>query len=120
MPGVALGHRRLAILDLEGGRQPLTNEDGSVSLVFNGEIYNYLDLRRRLEGAGHKFRTASDTETIVHLYEDEGLDFLKHLSGMFALALWDAKRRWCWPAIDWARSRWSIASSRAGSCLPAS
>lgn len=92
-PGVALGHRRLSILDLAGGRQPIANEDGSIQLVFNGEIYNYRDLRRRLEGSGHVFRTAGDTETLIHLYEDEGLDFLRHTVGMFALALWDAPRR---------------------------
>src|SRR5215218_6393989 len=81
---VALGHRRLSIIDRAGGAQPLANEDESVWLVFNGEIYNYRDLRRRLEGSGHKFRGHSDSETLVHLYEDEGLDFLQHLNGMFA------------------------------------
>jgi asparagine synthase (glutamine-hydrolysing) len=91
--GVALGHRRLAIIDVAGGQQPLSNEDGSVWIVFNGEIYNFGDLRRRLEGAGHQFRTHSDTETIVHLYEQEGPGFATHLNGMFALALWDAKRQ---------------------------
>ncbi len=93
MPGVALGHRRLSIIDVAGGHQPLSNEDGSVWIVFNGEIYNHRQLRRRLEGAGHQFRTHSDTEAIVHLYEDEGLDFLEHLNGMFALAIWDARER---------------------------
>src|SRR5262245_36060338 len=77
MPGVALGHRRLSIIDVAGGRQPLSNEDGSVWIVFNGEIYNHRELRQRLEGAGHKFRTTSDTEVIVHLYEDEGLEFVQ-------------------------------------------
>ncbi len=93
LPGVALGFRRLSIIDLAGGHQPLSNEDGSIWLVFNGEIYNYRDLRRRLEGAGHKFRTESDTECIVHLYEDEGPDCFTHLNGMFAVAIWDAKLR---------------------------
>ncbi|WP_425617509.1 asparagine synthase (glutamine-hydrolyzing) [Anatilimnocola sp. NA78] len=92
-PGVALGHRRLSIIDLAGGHQPLANEDETVWVVFNGEIYNYVDLRRRLEGSGHKFRTDSDTETIVHLYEDEGPDCFSHLAGMFSIAIWDSVKR---------------------------
>jgi asparagine synthase (glutamine-hydrolysing) len=91
-PGVALGHRRLSIIDVAGGHQPLSNEDGTVWIVFNGEIYNHRELRQRLEGAGHRFATRCDTEVIVHLYEDEGLEFLGHLNGMFALAIWDARR----------------------------
>jgi asparagine synthase (glutamine-hydrolysing) len=93
MPGVGLGHRRLSIIDLSTGGQPMCNEDSSVWIVFNGEAYNYQDLRHRLEGSGHKFRTDSDTETIVHLYEDEGAECFSHLNGMFAIALWDANRR---------------------------
>jgi len=90
--GVALGFRRLSIIDLEGGRQPLANEDESIRVVLNGEVYNYAELRRGLESAGHRFRTRSDTETIVHLYEDEGVGCLSRLNGMFALAIWDARR----------------------------
>jgi asparagine synthase (glutamine-hydrolysing) len=93
VPGVALGFRRLSIIDVGGGHQPLANEDGSIWVVFNGEIYNFLALRHRLEGSGHRFRTRSDTETIVHLYEDEGLDCFRHLNGMFAVAIWDRPRR---------------------------
>lgn len=90
-PGVALGFRRLSIIDLETGHQPLGNEDGTIQIVFNGEIYNYQQLRHRLEGSEHTFRTQSDTETIVHLYEDLGSDCFTHLNGMFALAIWDGR-----------------------------
>ena len=99
-PGVALGHRRLAIIDVAGGHQPMANEDRSVWVVFNGEIYNFPQLRRRLEGAGHRFATAGDTETIVHLYEDEGPGLLQHLNGMFALAIWDSNRKELFLARD--------------------
>src|SRR5213594_3636083 len=85
----ALGHRRLAIIDVAGGAQPLLNETGSVRVVCNGEIYNYRELRSELEARGHRFRTASDCETIVHLYEDDGPDAIARLNGMFALAIWD-------------------------------
>jgi asparagine synthase (glutamine-hydrolysing) len=91
-PGVALGFRRLSIIDLEGARQPLASEDGRVRMIFNGEIYNFAELRRRLEGAGHRFATHGDGETVVHLYEDLGTDCFSHLNGMFAIALWDASR----------------------------
>jgi asparagine synthase (glutamine-hydrolysing) len=92
--GVSLGHRRLSIVDLsESGRQPLTNEDGTVWITFNGEIYNYPALRKLLEQKGHTFRSHSDTEAIVHAYEEYGLDVVQHLIGMFAFAIWDAPRR---------------------------
>lgn len=93
VPGVALGHRRLAIIDLEASRQPMGNEDGGVQVVFNGEIYNFRELRHRLEAGGHQFRSQGDTEVLVHLYEDEGIDFVRYLVGMFAIAIWDAPRR---------------------------
>ena len=91
--GVALGHRRLSIIDVAGGKQPISNEDGSVWVVFNGEIYNFRDLKNRLEQAGHRFRTQSDTEVLVHLYEEEGPGLLAHLNGMFGLAIWDSRRQ---------------------------
>ncbi|HEV8523298.1 MAG TPA: asparagine synthase (glutamine-hydrolyzing) [Terriglobales bacterium] len=90
---LGLGVRRLSIIDPAGGRQPIGNEEGSVILVFNGEIYNYLELRDRLLARGHKFASASDTEVIVHLYEAHGDDCIEHLRGMFAFALWDRRRK---------------------------
>lgn len=92
-PGVGLAHRRLSVIDLKSGHQPMANEDQTVWTVFNGEIYNYQDVRAQLIERGHHFATASDTEVIVHLYEDEGLDFVQRLRGMFALAIWDTRRR---------------------------
>ena len=86
---VALGHRRLSIIDVNGGAQPMANEDGSIWVSYNGELYNEFELRRELEAKGHRYRTVSDTESLVHLYEEEGLDFVRRLNGMFALSLWD-------------------------------
>lgn len=86
-----LGARRLSIIDLEGGRQPLTDESGSILATQNGEIYNYIELREDLERRGHVFQTRSDTETIVHLYEEHGTAFVQHLRGMFAIAIWDGR-----------------------------
>lgn len=95
-----LGHRRLAIIDLSTGDQPMANEDETVWIVFNGEIYNYQGLQQDLLARGHKFRSRSDTETIIHLYEEYGVDCVKHLRGMFAFALWDQKRQRLFIARD--------------------
>ncbi len=92
-PYVGLGMRRLSIIDLKTGRQPISNEDGAIWVVFNGEIYNYRQLRADLEKRGHSFATTTDTETIVHLYEEYGEHAVDHLRGMFAFALWDRRNR---------------------------
>jgi asparagine synthase (glutamine-hydrolysing) len=90
---VVLGHRRLSIIDIEGGAQPIPNEDSTVWIVFNGEIYNFRQLRRDLVARGHRFRTHSDTEVIVHLYEEFGNDCVTRLQGMFAFAIWDGREQ---------------------------
>ena len=99
-PGIALGMTRLSIVDLEHGDQPISNEDGTVTVICNGEIYNQRILRERLIEAGHRFRTHSDVEVIVHLYEDYGVDCLRHLRGMFGFALWDSNNRRLFLARD--------------------
>ncbi len=99
-PAVGLGFRRLAIIDLETGNQPLQSEDGAVLLVFNGEIYNFRELRRELEERGHRFATSGDAEVIVHLYEEVGADCVHRLNGMFAFAVWDARSRTLFCARD--------------------
>ena len=90
---VGLGHRRLSIVDVAGGHQPMANEDETVWITYNGEIYNHAALRPGLETRGHRYRTRSDTETILHLYEEDGDRCVEHLQGMFAFALWDRSRR---------------------------
>ena len=89
--GVAMGMRRLSIIDVAGGSQPICNEDGTVTVVFNGEIYNHHQLRRELTVAGHRFATRSDTEVLVHLYESHGPEMVRHLHGMFAFSIWDSR-----------------------------
>ncbi len=97
---VGLGMRRLSIVDLATGHQPISNEDGSITIVFNGEIYNHLSLREQLIARGHAYRTKSDTETVVHLYEEYGRDCVQHLRGMFAFAIWDRNKKTLFIARD--------------------
>ncbi|HSF08957.1 MAG TPA: asparagine synthase (glutamine-hydrolyzing) [Nitrospirales bacterium] len=103
-PGIGLGFRRLSIIDLETGDQPISNEDNSVTVVCNGEIYNYKELRQDLEAAGHRFRTHSDAEVLVHLYEDYGVHCVDFLRGMFGFAIWDSRHR----RLMLARDRFGI------------
>src|SRR5437879_3756003 len=98
--GLGIGMRRLSIVDLATGHQPISNENGSIRIVFNGEIYNHLSLREQLITRGHAYRTHSDTETIVHLYEEYGRDCVKHLRGMFAFAIWDENKKVLFIARD--------------------
>src|SRR5205814_2342579 len=92
-PGIGFGHRRLSIIDLATGDQPLSNEDQTIWVIFNGEIYNFAGVREELESAGHQFRTHSDTEVIVHAYEQWGEQAVDRFRGMFAFAVWDERRR---------------------------
>lgn len=98
--GIGLGHRRLSIIDLEGGAQPMTNEEESLHIVFNGEIFNYLELREDLRKSGHRFKTRSDTEVILHGYEEWGTDCVRRFNGIFAFSLWDKKRKEVFLARD--------------------
>jgi asparagine synthase (glutamine-hydrolysing) len=98
--GLALGHQRLSIIDVSSGQQPMTNENSKIQIIFNGEIYNYLEIKKSLEQKGHQFKTNSDTETIIHAYEEWGEDCLHHLRGMFAFAIWDANKKSLFCARD--------------------
>jgi asparagine synthase (glutamine-hydrolysing) len=97
---VGLGHARLAIIDLNTGDQPMTNEDGTIWVVYNGEIYNFQELREGLIKKGHTFRSTCDTEVILHLYEEHGVECAKYLRGMFAFALWDSRQKALYLARD--------------------
>ncbi len=114
-PGIGLGHRRLAIIDPAGGHQPMFNEDRSVAIVFNGEIYNFAELRPELQALGHVFRNRCDTEAIIHAWESWGPDCLERLDGMFAFALWDRTRRTLFLARDrFGKKPLYYATDRAG------
>ena len=99
--GISLGHRRLSIIDLsEAGRQPMCNEDGSIQVVYNGEIYNFAEIKRELVQKGHRFTSETDTEVLVHGYEEWGYELLGRLNGMFAFAIWDRAKGRIWLARD--------------------
>ncbi len=117
---VGLAHARLSIIDLEGGSQPMHNEDSTLWIIFNGEIFNYIELREDLEKRGHRFYTMSDTEVIIHLYEDHGAECLKHLNGQFAFAIWDKKDRSLFVARDRVGIRPFFYTTVNGSLLFAS
>ena len=119
-PGIGLGHRRLSIIDRAGGQQPMTNEDGSVWIVFNGEIYNFLELRPELIHRGHRFATRSDTEVILHAYEEFGPDCVRMLRGMFAFAIWDRAKRQLLLARDRLGKKPLYYTRREGALLFAS
>ena len=97
---IVLGHKRLKIIDLETGRQPIGNEDGSIQIIFNGEIYNFEEIKRGLEKRGHRFKTQTDTEVILHLYEEKGAACLDDIRGMFAIAIWDNTKKELFLARD--------------------
>jgi asparagine synthase (glutamine-hydrolysing) len=97
---VGLGHARLSVIDLSSGPQPIHNEDKTLWVVFNGEIYNYKELRQSLQERGHRFHTATDTEVLLHLYEEHGLDLLDHLNGQYAMAIWDTRKKELFLARD--------------------
>ena len=117
---VGLAHARLSIIDLEGGWQPIANEDKTLWIVFNGEIFNYVELRRDLERKGHRFATHSDTEVIVHLFEDLGPASLRELNGQFAFAIWDRRRQSLFLARDRVGIRPLFHTRAGGSFLFAS
>src|SRR5712692_8365528 len=117
---VALGHKRLSIIDLSSSaRQPMCNEDGKIWLSYNGEIYNFRELRNELTAKGHTFKSSSDSEVIIHLYEEMGVGCLERLSGMFAFALWDDARRSLFLARDRISER-RASSHRANANIPLS
>ena len=98
--GVALGNARLSIVDLSGGQQPISNEDGTLWIVYNGEVFNHVELRAELEARGHRFTTHTDTEVILHLYEDFGPECLSRLNGQFAIAIYDERKKSLFLARD--------------------